>query len=200
MHGRSPRRLHLPVQVDDFDVFYEFYSRDRLILPREILAEAAAGADATRIVTERSLRTLSAWMAARYDRTAFPDTFQNRLNPVRKELLKQARKLIDVPEAFIALNSWDEVADAVPYEVVLVFVMPDGLFSISSRRTGAQKAVDAIAKLLRSCNGVSLGDDPTLVSDDEFTLADMKMMRRWGDFDYLSLADSNGHVPSASPR
>ncbi len=192
MNGRSPRRLQLCIEVDGAERSYEIQARNRLVAPRGLLAECMP--DSSRSVASPTLRTLIAWISARYDRVALPDAFQGRLRPVQSKLRSAMKKLTDASELFIALNAWDDLPPDRDYQIELVIVMPRDRYSEPEIRASTQRVAEEIAKQLRSCDGMSLGDAPSLVPDDEFTLADAKIMSRWGDFDYVSLADQDGHV------
>jgi hypothetical protein len=194
MHARNPRRLHFYLSVDGEPVPFEVCAPDRFHFPRELLGEFAP--DGNRLVEEKVLRTLVAWLIARYDRSAFPDEFQRRLANIKKDRLKRLfDKLQTVREVFIALNSWEELAPGADYRIGLAFVMSPEDYENAEIRARTEETIVQIAGLLDGCEGIAVADDPMLRSEDEFTLSDARSMTRWGDFDYMSHRDDDRHVP-----
>jgi hypothetical protein len=184
LHGRNPRQLHLPIQTSGQQVFYEFFARNRLIFPREWLADAPCNPEYK--IGEHDCRTLIAWWAARYERAALPDEFQRRLSPIQKKLRGYAKKLVDVPDLFIALNEWEDIGRAEYYEVALTLVMPTTQYNQPVRREAVQEIANEIERLLVKLEGISINSNVLIKPDDEFTLADLKAVKRWGDFDHTN--------------
>lgn len=191
MYVRNPRRLHFSLSVTEEQKSFEVWAKDRYRLPREILAKYRP--DTNRYFEKNNLLTLVAWLVARYERAAFPDNFQERLAPIKAKLKSQFEKLRDVNEVFIALSSWDELDINDPYKVVLVFIMPAHKFEQSALRAQSTTAMAKIDSLLTGCQGIQLGAESELRGDDNFTLQEVRQMSRWGDFDYVSYRDMEGH-------
>lgn len=197
MYVRNPRRLHFSLSVTGQAQPFEVWAKDRYRLTREILAKYRP--DTNRNFEKDSLLTLVAWLVARYERAAFPDNFQKRLAQIKSKLKSQFEKLCDVSEVFIALSSWDELDINDPYKVVLVFIMPAHKFEQSELRAQATIVMAKIDSLLTGCQGIQLAADSELRSDDNFTLHEIRQMSRWGDFDYVSYRDMEGHeIPGAT--
>lgn len=85
------------------------------------------------------------WLTKRYNRAAFPDTFNERIRKVQKPIATAlAAHGHDVHEIFIAMSSWKELPAEQPYAVALVATMSVEDFEDATKRQRAQAAVDAM--------------------------------------------------------
>jgi hypothetical protein len=80
-HGRSPRTLHLPFMTPEGDVVVSLTAPDRHRLPKFDGGRGLAETDplAGWQLTPAARRDLRHWLAARYNRHAFPDAFEEAL-------------------------------------------------------------------------------------------------------------------------
>jgi hypothetical protein len=188
--GKSVRKLHLEISVAGRATAYELLARDRYTIERKTLAEY--GPDQERVISQQDLRTVIAWVTARYDREAFPDAFEKRLERVQEKLKKAFEKLEDITEVFIGLAPEDELGDDQPYTIYLVFVMQDELYQAVDSRRKMETAVNEIRSIIHKCKGIVLDSDE-LRSDADVSLRDLRNLRRWGTFDYVSYRDQAVH-------
>lgn len=183
--GKNPRLLHLEVLEAGVLRPYEFAAGERLMTSRvRLLRHEPAD---THTLAPEDVRLIARWMAKRYDRAAFPNAFNARWTPVRREI----RKLLDrtgryVSGLYLALPD-DELPPRERYPVVV-----RGLIGVAdaegvARRLQAQECVDGLAGLLDGCDGIDVLDS-ALVREDEFTVDDLNRTKRW-DWDWLSGAD-----------
>lgn len=188
--GKSLRKLHLEISVTGRATAYELSATDRYTIDRRTLAQY--GPDRDRVINQQDLRSIIAWVTARYDREAFPDAFEKRLEGVQEKLKRTFEKLEDVTEVFIGLVPEDELTDDQPYTICLVFIMPDELYQVVDKRRKMEAAVNDIRSILRKCKGIVLDNDE-LRSDADVSLRDLRILRRWGTFDYVSYRDQAAH-------
>jgi hypothetical protein len=188
--SRSPRQLHFHIEIGDKKFAFEALAKNKFNIPRQLLATIAPCTSSKTV----DLNVIVAWLVARYDRTAFPDTFNNRIdNATKEKLKKQFAKLADVSSVYIALNSWEELAAAEPYLAVLVFVMPVSTHDDEKKRSTVTAAITQIEKLLNSCPDIVI-TDCELRSEADFTLNDARYMQSWDDFTYLSHRVQNSEI------
>jgi hypothetical protein len=64
-------------------------------LPRQLFAELTPDAE-RQLADDDEQRLLVQWLAARYDRAALPDAFQQRLGAVKDKFEDRLRKMADV--------------------------------------------------------------------------------------------------------
>jgi hypothetical protein len=181
--GKSIRKIHFSILSSGVNINHQVVAQDRHLFPREHLAQYAP--DPSRTLQDESLFPLVAWVVARYQREAFPDTFQSRIGRIKKKLRKQVAKLHDVTDILIKLSPFDEVPPDAPYHVELIFVMRDSAHADPDARVRCEQAVQAIRELLLDCEGIELDDD-VLRSERDVTIQQLRSHRRWGDFDYVS--------------
>lgn len=129
-HGKNPRRLHLSWQEGgrlEFDV------QKRAKLARTLLAlHGPASA-----LDSAGTRLLAGWLAKRYARPAFPDTFNERIRPAAKKVDSGLKRFGEhASGVFLLLNSWEELYENSLYEVIIVVVSPIATLDEKKRRGG----------------------------------------------------------------
>ncbi|HEY3300617.1 MAG TPA: hypothetical protein VGJ90_07565 [Methylophilaceae bacterium] len=187
--SKSPRQLHFYMEIDNEKHAYEVYAKNKFNLPRQLLAQLQPSSSIKLV----DIKVMIAWIVARYDRTAFPDSFNERIGSADKDALRKSfTKLSDVSCVYIALNSWDELNNTDTYEAHLVFIMPCDIFDQPEKRIAVTTHSTKIESILNSCNGISASSE--LVSEADFTLHDARQMKRWDDYTYLSHRNPNHSI------
>lgn len=179
--GKSPRRLH--VEKADHPAI-EFNAWERMDVPRaQLLAHAP---DDERKLTEDQSRVLGRWIAKRYDRAAFPDSFNDRVRPIQSKLRKELKKpgllMLDL---YIVLHSEDELGENEEYRVVLRAVMAVEAFEERESRESCNSALLRVSGLLDDVDGIKVIDENVVPASD-MSLDDLRFFKRW-DYDDLSL-------------
>lgn len=127
--GKAPKTLHLEVACDDEQAFVELQCRRKLILPKSRLAAWAPRENFA--LDTIGLAVLRSWLASRYNRAAFPDAFNKRLEKTDfdkrlAKLLAAHGELISFVYFDLAELSQQELPDGIPYELTVVLVYPPG--------------------------------------------------------------------------
>ena len=193
VHGRHPRRLQFALRIDGVPRIAEARAHDRFFIDRSRLMGHAP--DSARTCEPPALDEIVLWLTKRYNRAAFPDTFNERIRKTQKSIATAlAAHGHDVREIFIAMSSWEELQADQSYEVTLVATMSVEDFDEAGKRQHAQTALDAIEEKLQSCAGIEI-TDATLNSDADVSLDDLPLMKRF-DYDYLSADEDVLHTPN----
>jgi hypothetical protein len=146
-------------------------------------------------------RTLQRWLAARYDRTAFPDEFDRRLKDETglADALARAFKETGeyIPAVFFDVDEGQEVEHAGPedtYRVTITLLyLTDTDAEIAER--AAEKAKERIEEIFRSrCSVKGAGVEwrwielqgVEIISDEAMTYAQSLNLTRW-QADHVSL-------------
>jgi hypothetical protein len=198
---KNPRRLDFEADLDGTKVPARVFAAERWFAARRRLAGTTP---AGRLRTDPA-DLIPRWLSQRYVRVALPDEFNNRWLPAREEIraaLAQGGEHISA--IYIQLYDVEmQLADEElppdrPYRVLIRATMLADDYEVTDRRALAQRALDRTAGSLDQCPGIEILDD-SLESEATFTLADMRMMRRWSPFDHLSLPEQPGDEVDALP-
>lgn len=196
MHGRSSRRLHLPIVKAGTELYVEISARNWHRVPRQILLECNLDPE-TKLSSENS-RLLRHWAGSRYTRAAFPDAFVERLQcgPSRKRIERALKgNGRNITTLYLALNPFEELAPDAMYRVAIYGVMRHDVHSDPESRTQATKALDSIAETIRDCDGLELVDYQ-LLGEQDMSLRDARGLVEW-HFDFLSFrARPTGELPA----
>jgi hypothetical protein len=187
--ARNARRLHIPVAIGGAIHDHEIKFLSRTVLPRECLKAHAPANDA---VLGTNLPIFREWLGKRYDRGAWPDSFNERLKrqrtdrAIRAALTPSEHCFRDI---FLAIEpDAEELAeDAVPYVVRVAMVMTETNAGRADIVEEAQRCAIALTEVLRACPGIEVEAVET-ITDADFTLADFDTYRFW-DFTDLSFPD-----------
>lgn len=191
-HGKNARCLQFEVVVADDRFLYEAHINERLRVDRRPLSLRKPST--TFVLAENELRTLRLWLTKRYFRAAFPDAFNARLAPAIPAIRKRLRSAGAVIDSFwIALNSATELPPSMEYEVQMVALMTVEKYENTDARALAQSGFDYILAEIDKCDGVAVVNE-VLVSEQDLTVADMRVLSRW-DWDDLTLRDCEQGEP-----
>ncbi len=182
--GKSPREIDFQIRVDGCDTSFIGHASDRYHIDRRILETITP--DPQSHLPSESVSLLRSWLAQRYNRSAFPDVFLNRLEQVKDNIESILnREGAEISAILIGIKPDDvDVREDESYEVNLYAVMPVNLYKQASLRTKAQLVIDQLGKLFRKCGGIQLVD-AEVRSENEVTLDDMRYLKRFTT-DYLS--------------
>lgn len=182
--GKAPRTLHLPVLQHGATKAVELCQTAKVLVHKSSLA--AFVPDHAWLMDGRALGTLRSWLASRYCRAAFPDTFVNRMN-ASKASEKLAKALEPhgqlISFVYVDLDEGQNIerAHGDPYQlsVVLVHVVQDDAEEAADQ---ADAAAEAVEKVLRA----RLGDGQAIVlkgcfaiSEDELPVSKARVLTQW---------------------
>jgi hypothetical protein len=185
-HGKSPRRLHIPVG----ERWFECSMQQRHVLPRAELLNHTPSAQI--VVAGRERRLLAKWMGLRYARRAFPTEFNDRVQARRKRV-ERAKKACSMLSGIFLHLEHQELPPEEPYQIILVGLIPsvgDASNPDQARRTQAEEKLDQLRQALNACPGIEVVDH-SLKSHREMTVHDLDLLDRW-DMDYLSDREDPG--------
>jgi hypothetical protein len=189
---RSTRRLDFRPNKDIFPdtVLTVHASTDRFIVPRKALLVGRP--DTQRALSALAIKGLHAWLALRYNRPAWPESFVTRIQPIKDRLLEALKPIKDdIAEVRIAILPNDQELDAnTTYAVAVFFVVSAELFENSPEtRRMVQEGYNKFVSALQSCAGLAFNADLSgVISGDEFTWEQTQRTDLW-DFAYLSPFD-----------
>ncbi len=103
--AKAPRTLHVDVEFNDAPHIIELVATTKRLIPKSDLAKFVP--DAAYSFPGKSLSALRSWLGIRYNRTAFPDRFNDRLSQTKLD--KRLAKLI----GFVSRNCGPWVARAI---------------------------------------------------------------------------------------
>ncbi len=190
-HGKNPRRLHLRFGEGDR---LEFAIKDRYFVDRALLVDHQP---AERL-DETDTRLIANWIAKRYVRSAFPDAFNDRITGAARKIDKALKAHGEGASGiFLILDHWDEVDDAVPYNVVIVVTCPVAVAEDESREAEVAALASKLMTALDACKGINVLDAQH-VAENDFTLDDLHTHKRW-EFDFRSHSGRPGGSISPKP-
>jgi len=181
--GKAPRTLHLQVLRNGQPATIELAQTAKAKLPKRELAQFVS--DPEFGIQPEALSTLRSWLAARYARSAFPDTLVNRFKHCKAE--ERFVKLLGPSGALISFVYFDldqgnnvERPHGDDYElsIVLVFVPGDN-------PSKAAEAAEALAVRIETelderleAGGVSL-TGCMAISEDDITVSQARVLSQW---------------------
>ncbi len=177
--GKNPRKF----QFLSNSQLYEASVHDRFTILRSLLLGHKP--DAERPLEHEVARQICLWLSKRYFRSAFPNSFNDRIkraeSVIRKELQKRGQ---DITAIYILVGD-DELSDR-PYRIIIKATMKCEKYENATLREDAQGAVDKVGVEIDNCEGIEVLDS-SLVSEAEISIDDLRLLKRW-DYDSLSFS------------
>lgn len=201
--AKSPRTLHLDALYNGKTSVIELVATARRAVPKRTLA--CFTPDESWVIPPEALSALRSWLAVRYNRSAFPDPFVEKLSQTKladklNSLMKSDGK--DVSAVYFGLGggSQHERGDEAAYEltIVLAFVPGEDPEATQAHMDNlADRIRDAFEKKLFDSNTNTWRDirlkDCMALSEDDMTLSQARRLQQWR-LDYLSIRGGEGHA------
>lgn len=206
MNAKNPRRLHLEFLSDERKSIYldmRFSNRD--FISKEKLVQLKQNKSVLEIPHE-SKKVLKQWLAARYGRPAFPNSFEYCLRKTkrRKTVEYHLAKIFEPIEPYIVGLYFDlgeqmlkELKEN-PYELN-IYVIYNGKTHSSEAHNAALKAAQEVELLFsdvygtsENAKGIRLGSCK-VISDTKIALSDVRTMEQWR-LEYLSIGEKSSEV------
>jgi hypothetical protein len=189
LHGKNPRRLQLRME----DKWIELNVGTRRFIERQRLTALIPDNNIT--IPPDAVQSLAGWVARRYVRTAFPDSFNNRLRPVASDLPKLLKNHGAWISAVYAAVELIELPEEKIYDLILIATMNENDFCVGGRKKEVQIACAQIEALINGkCKGIKIRE-VKLLAESELSLAEWRKLGRL-EFDYLSPdKDTSQHPP-----
>lgn len=182
-HGKNPRILHLDIDHPDTPAHFEIHASKRFWIDRKALIDFTP--DENLILKDSELDILVNWVAAKFNRAAFPDSFNKRLETSRKDIHKIAKKSgRHLSGVYFALSTLEELNDGEQYSLMMLGLMEPDKYSDQDLRNRCSEAITKISTKINSCIGIEV-EDYQVRSEDEISLHEISQFARF-PFDYLS--------------
>jgi hypothetical protein len=168
---------------------------ERVCIDRKYLVDSEP--DQARELDKEHVKRICHWVARRYVRAAFPDTFNNRVKPALDSLAKHRSnpfsKQSDLMTGVYVRVTESELEAHEDYEVIIWAAMRPRDFDDEEKRQTAQESLDELEATLGSCGGIEIVEC-LLKSEQDITLDHLHSWKRW-DFDVLSLRPKKKNDP-----
>lgn len=201
--AKAPRTLHVDVLRDDAPAIVELVATAKGVVPKEALAAFAP--DTAFSFSGKSLSALRSWLGVRYNRTAFPDPFVDRLS--KSKVDKRLAKIIEpvgnlLSAVYFDVDGGKEIdhSDGSPFELKIVLAYPPG--------DDPEQAADEVEKLevqiadlfekkyfdqtTGEWNGVALKQCMS-ISEDDLRVSRAKLLTQWR-LEYMTLKADGDHL------
>lgn len=193
LRGKNPRLIQLTVSAGDSeDVLIEASAYDRHFVDRRLLATD----DPAWTIGVRPRTELIRWLAARYVRAAFPDAFNERIALAQKQIAKLVKRSGKHLSGIYILVQDDEL-DSGDYEIQVRATMEVEDHDDLAKRKTCTALLDKVVTAINECDGIDVYDH-RVVSEAEFSLDDLRLMKRW-DWDHISLKQDPAESMAPNP-
>lgn len=182
--GKNPRLLEFQADIGGRLMAGRVSAGGRWQAPRARLIESGPSGYLNTIPAG----IIPAWLSRRYIREAFPDEFNRRWEPVKRELRHVLTTQAHDLNAIYLVMDDVELPEGTDYLLVMRGTMLAERFAITELRTAAQSALDSVATLLSRCVGIDVVDWE-VASEANVSLHDVRVMKHWSPYDTLSLSD-----------
>lgn len=200
--ARNPRRLHLAMSTSTgLPIYIELQHANRFCVEKTVFVKAQHP-DGALLLSADEKRVLKQWLAARYGRPAFPNSFENRLRKqIKKKTVEQLiARLLEPESSYLVGLFFDlgeerlsELPDGEPY-FLSISVVYDATEGGQAARKSAETVAKGLTELFHTVYGApECAEDLALekcaaVSDTYLTLADLRKVDQWR-LEYISLRD-----------
>jgi hypothetical protein len=189
LNGRNPRLIHFEVIVGGSACLVEAFAPKVVTLPRDLLLKGNPSNNWS--LDEPVLKSLLAWRAARYLRTAFPDAFENRLKPVFKDFRTLVEGIhVHLHSLHIRVEPFGPLDESDSYEVDLLMVIRRSSHDIKETRDKLTAAGAILEKLINSPAGL-VCTSCKVRAPHEVTFEEISGYLRWERHDYLSFGEDD---------
>lgn len=187
--AKASRTLHLDVTQDDTTVTIELTATAKRLVPKDKLA--AFSPDTTYSLSGKSLSVLRSWLAIRYNRAAFPDSFVRRLSQFKVD--KVLAKLIEpfgqrLSAVYFDVDGGREFdrSDGSAYELKIALVYPPGddpeqtADEVESLEGSIEKlfAGKHFHSATNTWNGIAMMGCMS-ISEDDLTVSKARLLTQW---------------------
>jgi hypothetical protein len=182
-YGRHPRVLH--VEITGLGAFEARIRARRTVAKTEVVE-----ADQVGELDRSTTRLVITWVAKRYTRPAFPDSFNERLRSVGKALGKWSKSADAKPlsKVYFQLDPrYDELREGDSYDLRVVATMFDEDFDDEEKFLQGSRAQERLEEILEDCPGIDLVDGVELRPHRDVSLTDLETYHPY-DFDHRSVA------------
>lgn len=181
-YGKNPRNYHFFLESGP-EVYYECLIYSRLSIDRRVLLNH--NPYATKVLDKHLLTRIRGWIARRYVREAFPDSFNKRIREAKTFVEKKQKEKSQLIVGVYLLLTEEELNDDEAYEIAITATMLDDDYSDPAKRKQANDYLLGLVGAFDEHPGIRVGD-ANVVSEDDLTVGELRDFKRW-DTDSLSL-------------
>jgi hypothetical protein len=185
--GKNPRRLHVEINGCAFEI--------DVATRRAISRSELAAVHPTFTLVESDRKMFAAWIASRYSRPVFSDTFNARMNPASRRIQRAMKSKGQYLSGIYVATHLAELEDGEAYPVIVAATMRAEDFGTPDRWADASEAVEEVEAALADISGVDLRQID-LISEAGMTLESLRTFARW---DYDALSFKTGDVSTTPP-
>lgn len=204
--GKALRFLHVDYSKDGSDVVVELFAAQKIVVPRGTWFKENEP-DRSWVLKQAETKKLRNWLATRYDRSAFSNSFVEQLT--QKKVPEAIEKLLKnagyISHVFFDVDSGEELelesGQTHTLTVILSFVPGENPEETENK---AEEIAEQIEKIFaeafynpkeKQWAGIHLHYCSAL-SEDEFKLSNARRLSEWR-FEYLSYRYPEKHVTAA---
>ncbi len=132
------------------------------------------------------------WFTQRYLRTAFPNSFEERIKPHLKKIRKQIephQALIDT--LFIRVDPLREVSGDDSHAVRLLIAVKKATLDEPDKLQALHSMAGQLDSIFESAKGLDLEAPVNVQSLNKITLAQVQDYLEWNRYDYLSFGEDD---------
>ncbi len=187
--AKAPRTLHIDTVHNSSGAVIELVATAKRVIPKKELASFTP--DTSYALPGKSLSALRSWLSVRYNRTAFPDAFVNRLSQFKVD--RRLAKIIEpvgnlLSAVYFDVDGGQEIdrSELSPYELKIVLLYPPG-DDPEQAAYDVEKIEIAVTNLFEEkhfdhgtgkWNGIALKQCLS-ISEDDLTVSKAKLLTQW---------------------
>lgn len=179
--GKNSRRLEFTIEGSKLNGNYYLLPSDRFLIRRETLLNLYP---VECINNPKLIKVIPNWLASRYNRTAFPDSYDSRWKFRRDKIENIIKKLHLVEDIYIRLDQFDELPEGKDYVVDIILLMDANDFDDANTNKKYEELKRKLENQFNSCKGLNI-ESIDLVSNASITLKEIDSYYIW-DYSYLT--------------
>lgn len=190
LHGKNSRRLELTLDIPGIPQNYWFIQAyERFFVRHEILKDISP---IFKIDDDITRNLLIDWITKRYNRTAFPEAFEQRWKERKKQIEGIIRQFELVQDIYIRMEPFGEIDAVEEYKVEIILLMDADDFDNPETHKEYSVLCRQLEDHFNSCAGIDI-EVINLRSNADISIKEIQSYKRW-DFDYFSYRDPESHA------
>jgi len=185
--GKNSRMIHFQDDLNGKISTLTAKPFERFIVDRELLPKLSPNGS----ISDENRRVINSWITKRYNRTAFPDSYDLRWKKRFKPIEKVIKRLKLVKDIYISIIPFEEIDDSDEYRIEIVLLMGHDDFNDPDTYAEYSKYLEQLEAQFSKCEGLDL-EVIELRPDTDMTVSELESMRRW-DYSYLSYREPDIH-------
>lgn len=189
-YAKNSRRIELVLNINDHEQNFYALPFQRFFVRHKILKDISPFAT---IQDEEPKTHLIKWITNRYNRAAFPDTFDQRWKVRKKQIEKTIKKLQLINDIYIKLSPFTELAsDDDKYDLDIILLMDAHSYDDPTIYQNYNQVRQTLENQFSQCAGINI-NSVDLESNASITVKELQEYARW-DYSYLSFRDPENHA------